>query len=162
MAILKAHPSLQISRGRLRATKPAWDKVLQAGFACAAEQHRYFQQYRYSAQSGESFRLPIVFGETDDGRVAFCTLFARDEMTFVEIQSDGDLKKRLNMAKAIYGLSAAQLNLAARIVGGDSLIAAAKNLGISINTVRTHLTRIYAKTGANSQTALVRILLSVG
>ncbi|EBA12578.1 nuclear transport factor 2 family protein [Roseobacter sp. CCS2] len=162
LASLKAHPSLQISNGRLRAAKPDWDKLLQAGFACAAEQHRYFQQYRYSAQSGQTFRLPIVLGETDTGGVAFCTLFVRDEMTFVETQSDGDLANRLAMAKAIYGLSDGQLALAACIVSGDNLSAAADNLGISINTVRTHLSRIYDKTGVNAQTALVRILLSVG
>ncbi len=162
MAVLKANPALQISHGRLRAAKPAWDKMLQAGIACAAEQHRYFQQYRHSAQSGQNFRLPIVLGETDAGSVAFCTLFVRDEMTFVEIQSDADLRKRLNMAKAIYGLSAGQLSLAARIVAGDNLAEAADHLGISVNTVRTHLSRVYAKTGVNSQTALVRVLLSVG
>ncbi|PJI92510.1 DNA-binding CsgD family transcriptional regulator [Yoonia maricola] len=162
LASLKAHPCLQISNGRLRALSPAWDKLLQAGLNCAAEQHRYFQQYCYSTQRGQTFRLPIVLGETDAGGVAFCTLFVRDEMTFVEMQSDGDLTNRLTMAQAIYGLSDGQLALAARIVSGDSLTAAADSLGISINTVRTHLSRIYAKTGVNAQTALVRILLSVG
>lgn len=162
LAVLKGHPGLQISNGRLRATKPDWDKVLQSGIACAAQQHRYFQQYRYAKQSGQSFRLPIVLGETDEGGVAFCTLFARDEMTFVQMQGDRDLSERLNVAKAIYGLSDGQLSLALRIVSGDSLGAAADSLGISINTVRTHLSRIYAKTGVSSQTALVRVLLSVG
>ena len=159
---LAAHPGLQISNGILRGAKPAWDKVLQDGIKCAAEQHKYFQHYRYQTQSGRDFRLPLVLGETDTGGVATCTLFVRDEMTFVDLQSDQTLNDRLMVAKAIFGLSDGQLGLARKITQGDSLTTAAQDLGISINTARTHLSRIYDKTGVNSQTALVRTLLSVG
>ncbi|WP_419913724.1 nuclear transport factor 2 family protein [Hoeflea sp.] len=159
---LVCHPGLQISNNRLRATKPAWDKVLQAGLECAAEQHGYFQHYRYMTESGRNFRLPIVLGETDEGGVAVCVLFVRDGLTFVETQNDGDIDARLSVAKIVYGLSEGQMSLAHRIVCGDNLTTASETLGISINTARTHLSRIYAKTGINSQTALVRTLLSVG
>lgn len=159
---LDSHMGLQISNNRLRATRPAWDKVLQAGLECAAEQHGYFQHYRYMAESGRNFRLPIVLGETDEGSVVVCVLFVRDGLTFVETESDGDINARLSVATTIFGLSEGQMLLARRIVHGDNLIAAAKALGISKNTVRTHLSRIYEKTGINSQTALVRTLLSVG
>jgi len=161
-AQLESHPGLQISNNRLRATRPAWDKVLQAGLKCAAEQHGYFQNYRYTAERGQNFRLPIVLGETDDGGVAVCVLFVRDGMTFVETQKDGDVHARLGVARLIFGLSEGQMLLAQRIVSGDNLTAASGALGISINTARTHLSRIYVKTGVNSQTALVRTLLSVG
>ncbi len=83
-------------------------------------------------------------------------------MTFVETRVDGGLEERLGVAKAIYGLSGGQMSLARRIVNGDGLTAAAHALGISVNTARTHLSRIHVKMGVNSQTALVRALLSVG
>lgn len=159
---LESHPGLQISYNRLRATRPSWDKVLQAGLECAAEQHGYFQHYRYMVESGRNFRLPIVLGETDEGSVVVCVLFVRDGLTFVETENDGDINARLSVARTIFGLSEGQMLLAHRIVQGDNLIAASENLGISKNTVRTHLSRIYEKTGINSQTALVRTLLSVG
>lgn len=159
---LKTHPGLQISNNRLRATKPAWDKTLQASLECAAEQHGYFQHYRYMSESGRNFRLPVVLGEKDEGGVAVCVLFVRDGMTFIETQDDGDIDARLNVAKSVFGLSDGQMLLANRIVHGDNLTSASEALGISINTVRTHLSRIYEKTGINSQTALVRTLLSVG
>ena len=162
LAQLESHPGLQISNNRLRATKPDWDKILQSGLQCAAQQHGYFQYYRYTAESGSNFRLPIVLGETDDGSVAVCVLFVRDGLTFVETQSDGDVHARLNVARMVYGLSEGQMLLAQRIVSGDNLKTASKAIGISINTARTHLSRIYIKTGVNSQTALVRTLLSVG
>lgn len=159
---LESHPGLQISNNRLRASKPAWDKILQAGLKCAAEQHGYFQHYRYMAESGRNFRLPLVLGETDEGRVAVCVLFVRDGQTFVETQKDGDIDARLNVAKIVFGLSEGQMSLVHRIVSGDNLKTASDALGISVNTARTHLSRVYVKTGVNSQTALVRTLLSVG
>ncbi len=162
LAALKGHPGLQISNGHLRATRPSWDQILQDGLRCAAEQHSYFQQYRHQVRSGEAFRLPVVLGETDAGEVVVCTLFARDEMTFVDFQNDQDIAARLAVAKVIFGLSNGQLALAQRIVNGESLTHAAAALGISINTARTHLSRIYDKTGVNAQTALVRTLLSIG
>ena len=62
----------------------------------------------------------------------------------------------------IFDLSEAQSRLAGQILDGRSLPEAAAELGISVNTARTHLQRIYAKAGVNSQPALVRVLLSVG
>lgn len=159
--MLKKHPGLQISQGRLRASKPAWDKKLQQGLASASELHGYFQQQRFASLNGHHFRLPVVLGE-DDGGVIVCTLFVRDDMTFVEIQDDETQSDRMIVARAIYGLSDGQMALAQQIVRGESLTTAAGQLGISVNTARTHLSRIYAKTGVNSQTALVRTLLSVG
>jgi len=161
-AQLQNHPGLTISHNRLRARRPKWDATLQEGLAAAAERHGFFQHYRYTAEAGQNFRLPLVLGETDDGRVAVCVLFVRDGITFVETSDDGDLEARLEVGKLVFGLSDGQMGLARRIACGDNLTLAAEDLGISINTARTHLSRIYAKTGVNSQTALVRTLLSVG
>lgn len=159
---LGKNPALQISNNRLRGSKPAWDKMLQTGLKTAAEQHGYFQHYKYMMESGRNFRLPIVFGETEEGGVAYCVLFVRDGLTFVEPQFDVDIDERLSVAKSVFGLSEGQMQIAFRIVCGDSLTTASDTLGISVNTARTHLSRIYVKTGVNSQTALVRTLLSVG
>ena len=89
-------------------------------------------------------------------------LFVRDGQTFVETQKDGDIDARLSVAKVVFGLSEGQMLLVHRIVSGDNLKNASDALGVSVNTSRTHLSRIYVKTGVNSQTALVRTLLSVG
>ena len=35
-------------------------------------------------------------------------------------------------------------------------------MGISVNTAKTHLKRMFDKTGVHAQPALVRLLLSVG
>jgi DNA-binding CsgD family transcriptional regulator len=46
------------------------------------------------------------------------------------------------------------------IVQGQGLNQAAQHLGVSVNTVRTHLQRMFDRTGAHSQSALVGLLLS--
>lgn len=158
---LAEHPGLTISHGRLRATRPAWDRVLQEGLARAAVLHGFCQHYRFMADHGRQFRLPLVLGETAEGGLAICMLFVRDGMTFVDLQPGGDFDARLELAKAVYGLSEGQIALARHVVAGQSLTAAAKVLGISVNTARTHLARIFDKTGVQSQTALVRTLLSI-
>ncbi|MEM0930013.1 MAG: helix-turn-helix transcriptional regulator [Pseudomonadota bacterium] len=159
---IAGHRFLRISHGRLRASRPTWDKVLQAGLNSAAEHHGFCQHYRHTSRTGKSFRLPLVLGETDDGGLAICTLFVRDGRTLIDLSNGNDLDDRMAMARAIFGLSDAQVALAHHIVSGDSLTLAAEFLGISINTARTHLSRVFEKTGVNSQTALVRTLLSIG
>ena len=57
-------------------------------------------------------------------------------------------------------LSPAEAGLAARLVGGLSLSQAADALGITQNTARTHLKRVFSKTGAQRQADLVRRVLT--
>jgi DNA-binding CsgD family transcriptional regulator len=59
-------------------------------------------------------------------------------------------------------LSPAEAGLASRLVAGLSLGQAAKAIGISDNTARTHLKHIFAKTGAKRQSDLVRRALTYG
>jgi DNA-binding CsgD family transcriptional regulator len=59
----------------------------------------------------------------------------------------------------IYGLTKAEARLAAEIVAGKSPEEAADKLCVSIKTVRTHLHRIFMKTGTTRQSQLVAQLL---
>lgn len=151
-----------ISAGRLRARRPEWDKMLQGALLRAEQLQSYFAQHRFLTETGNSFRYPIVLGEDDDGNVIWCALSVRDGRTYVDFDLDAILERKLMGAKVIFGLSDSQLLLAKQISSGRSLTDSAEALGITINTARTHLSRIYDKTGVNSQTALVRLLLSVG
>jgi DNA-binding CsgD family transcriptional regulator len=60
--------------------------------------------------------------------------------------------------RAIFGLTAAEARVAALVGSGLSSPQAAAKLGLSLATVKTHLTRCYDKTGVRSQTELVRLL----
>ncbi|MFC4350608.1 helix-turn-helix transcriptional regulator [Fodinicurvata halophila] len=57
-----------------------------------------------------------------------------------------------------FDLTPAEATLALEILKGDGRKAAADRLGISPSTVRTHLMRVFAKTGVQRQAELVRLL----
>ena len=59
-------------------------------------------------------------------------------------------------------MSPSEAGLAARLVGGMSLRQAAAALGIRDNTARSHLKHVFAKTGAQRQSDLVRRVLTYG
>jgi DNA-binding CsgD family transcriptional regulator/PAS domain-containing protein len=61
-----------------------------------------------------------------------------------------------------FGLTRAQAALALEILHGDGIQAAAERLSITRATARTHLARIFEKTGTQRQSELVRVLLSMG
>lgn len=62
----------------------------------------------------------------------------------------------------LFQLTAAETAFACEIAKCDGVQAAAERLGISPATARTHLARIFHKTGTNRQAALVRLLLAAG
>ena len=57
-----------------------------------------------------------------------------------------------------YGLTDAEARFAEEILKGDGKRAAAERCGISYSTARSHLSRIFEKTGVHRQAALVRLL----
>ncbi|BAT57523.1 bacterial regulatory proteins, luxR family [Variibacter gotjawalensis] len=59
--------------------------------------------------------------------------------------------------KQAFGLTAAEARVALLVAGGLSGPSAAKVLGISPATVKTHLARIFDKTGTHSQVGLARL-----
>ena len=59
-----------------------------------------------------------------------------------------------------YGFTKAQARIADALYSGISVSQAAKELNISVNTVRTHLRNIYAKVGVKTQTELLGLLTS--
>lgn len=64
------------------------------------------------------------------------------------------------MLKTFYGLTNAEQRLLRLILRGYRLNDASKELGVTSNTIRTHMKRIYAKTGAECQVDLVRLFLN--
>ena len=60
-----------------------------------------------------------------------------------------------------FALSPAQVALSERLASGHDLASAAADLGVSVNTVRTQVRRMFEKTGTHSQTGLVSLLLSM-
>ena len=159
---LKDHPYLTISAGRVRAHRRDWDRALQQAFDQAGRHHGFFETHRFASEMGGPAHYPVILGQTDDGGVAVVHFSIRDCLTYVWIDVDQLLDRRLGYARTVFALSEGQIKVARQIALGQSLKGSAENLGISVNTARTHLSRLYEKTGVSTQAALVRLLLSVG
>jgi DNA-binding CsgD family transcriptional regulator len=59
-----------------------------------------------------------------------------------------------------YALTVAESRVAERLMQGETLVQVAERLGVSHNTARTHLQRIYHKTDTSHQGDLIRLLFS--
>ncbi|HYG61739.1 MAG TPA: helix-turn-helix transcriptional regulator [Thermoanaerobaculia bacterium] len=59
-----------------------------------------------------------------------------------------------------YGLTVAEEALTVHLAKGETLESAAEALEVSLNTARTHLKHIFAKTGVKRQSDLVRLVLT--
>ena len=61
-----------------------------------------------------------------------------------------------------YGLTPAEARVALATSSGLTIPETALQLGLSPNTIKTHLRKVFAKTGTNRQTELARLMASVG
>jgi DNA-binding CsgD family transcriptional regulator len=61
----------------------------------------------------------------------------------------------------LFQLSASAARVAEAYLRADSVKGAARQLGISVNTVKTHLANVYERTGCSRQSQLVRLLMSL-
>ncbi|MFH6785271.1 MULTISPECIES: helix-turn-helix transcriptional regulator [Methylobacterium] len=62
----------------------------------------------------------------------------------------------------VFGLTTAEARLAAILAGGAALDEAADQLGIAVETARSHIKAVFAKTGTGRQGALVALLGAPG
>jgi len=62
--------------------------------------------------------------------------------------------------RGLFGLTAAEAVVAAALADGKVVEGLATELGVTLNTVRTHLKNVFAKTGTTRQAQLVALILS--
>jgi len=72
---------------------------------------------------------------------------------------DVDLPKSL--LRTLFGLTQSEAKIAVAVANGESLEQLAKTSGVKVSTVRTHLKKIFEKTGRVRQAELVRMLTKV-
>jgi DNA-binding CsgD family transcriptional regulator len=73
--------------------------------------------------------------------------------------SDLDRQNREKNLRRNFGLTPAEATFAAEILKGDGRKAAAQRCGVSDQTAKTYLSKIFWKTGTHRQAELVRVLL---
>jgi DNA-binding CsgD family transcriptional regulator len=152
IAAMLADDDIAVRNGRLRIRDGRTDARLQAAIRWAAAQDTNHMPYEGA--------VPIVM-EAGEGLPAkvWWVAFKGSRITF-SVADPHVAEARLDMAATIYRLSAAQKQVASLVAEGLTLNEIADRMGVTANTARTHLQRIFEKTGVRNQAALVRILLS--
>jgi DNA-binding CsgD family transcriptional regulator len=153
IAVLASDDDLVIRNGRLRIRDSKVDAQLQAAIKWAAALSAPMVPSRGS--------LPIVMQAGQDMPAKVWWVIAESGKILVSLGDSSQDEHRLEAAAIVFGLSPAQRTVAAHILAGRTLVEIAAAMGITANTARTHLDRIYDKTGVRTQPALVRALLSV-
>ena len=151
-AALASEDDLVIRGGKLHIRDSRADQKLQAAIRWAASKD--------STLIPEHGALPIVLEAGEGLPTKVWWVIAGSGSVYFSL---GDKKRdaqRLKAATVVYELSPAQEQVAALIVEGLSLAEIAARMKITPNTARTHLDRVFEKTGVRNQSALVRVLLS--
>jgi DNA-binding CsgD family transcriptional regulator len=98
------------------------------------------------------------FLPSDTGLFGLPSLFAPAAILSVS-RPDHLAGLRQDMLKSKYGLTRAEAKFSVELLDGGGREGVAKRLGISSATARTHLSRIFAKTGTTRQAELVALIL---
>ena len=65
-----------------------------------------------------------------------------------------------DLLRQFFGLTKTEASLAATLVQGLTLSESANARGVSVNTARTQIKEIFAKTGTHSQVELLRLIMT--
>ena len=108
--------------------------------------------------------IPILLQSGPDDCPSVCwvtTERSGSAAVIISINNLGLAQEKLDAASVVFGLSRTQQRLAELIASGYDVVASSGLLGVTVNTAKTHLQRIFDKTGVRSQAALIRTLLSI-
>ncbi len=140
-----------VSAGRLRLRQRALNARFSEMIAWAVAFDSQFMPRRGS--------LPLhLETETSVPRVVWISADLDSAIVFLEDRRPVD--DRITIASQAFRFSPAQTRLALAVCRGGNLKHYAANASISTNTARTHLKRMFEKTGVASQISLARLLLS--
>ena len=154
---ISEHPALIITGGRLRVRNRNHEAAFEEAITWAS------QTFKSSLLPGLSGRLSraVVVGESENATPLLCWLLIEDGKLLVSFDDEQRLKRKMTIAREVYGLTASQAQLVELLALGIDLKLVSQKLGVSINTVKTQLQRMFDKTGVRSQSALVAMLFSV-
>lgn len=163
-ALLIDGVELQTVGGSLRLARAYSDALLLGAVAaCAASGPRLLADHPIQIPCGATDAPLVAEIVPYRGRIARKMAMAAGSSAPAAVMILRDPAKRRNgriaMLRERYGLTPAEAALALEMLAGDGRAAAAARCGISINTARTHLMRIFGKMGVSRQTELIRLLL---
>ena len=159
---LKSFPALTVRHGILRTAARNLQGDLVEALRRAGKLIDYVRFREAERDPNAEVSFPVLLGEDDDGSLLICRALVAGSRIYVCFGDDERIASSIRHAAIIFELSEAQHRMAVLVAQGLSVGEAASEMGISINTARTHLRRMYDKTGARNHSALLRVFLAVG
>ncbi|MEP3278755.1 MAG: LuxR C-terminal-related transcriptional regulator [Stappiaceae bacterium] len=153
-SLLSVLPELVADNGRLKVRDRQRHEALQSAVLQLNQQN----VERICFIPKDKRVLPVALAEDDYGIPQYCWVTCKDDKILISFNDSGIVEQRISWARQVYSLSATQTSIVRLIIEGHDVSDTAQDLGISVNTVRTHLQRIYDKTGARSRHALVQAI----
>lgn len=154
---LGSHPALRKAGPRLHCVSKTDSSALRdVAHEMSAQS---IMDYRPSIDDPRGERTRSLLVEGDDGMAHVIWLSVRDQMLILHFNDEVAMARQLDEARRVFGLSEAQTRLAGFVLDGLDMPMAAERMGVGLSTVKTHLQRLFDKTGARSQAALAATLL---
>jgi DNA-binding CsgD family transcriptional regulator/PAS domain-containing protein len=156
-ALLRAADGLAVSRGILTASDRAASRRLEALLTQAAHPDGAAGTLRVPRPSGQSALALVAMPLR---RLTLDALLIPGQPAVLLCVSDPASHHHppATVLASIFGLTAAEAELAARLLAGFDLRAIAEETGRSINTIRNLLARVMEKTETSRQSELLRVL----
>jgi len=138
-SLMSGPNSLLIRNGHIRTRENRFDRQLQELIAGASQ--RVSTCCVHDAKAGEHLVLIAVRLSAPSDNMIGLTLE----------RADGDFPFHLADLPSAFGLTRTESRVAHNLVGGRTAEQTAEDLGVSLETIRTHIKRAYAKLGVSSR-----------
>lgn len=158
--ILRVNDALKVVDGRLTMRDPQLAKALAAAIRLdnkkiLSERGSGLPAKGSNGEKGMLYVLPLVSKNLKNR-------FKSAPMTAVFLTSEGSQNALPHDAlNVLYDLTPAEIRVCELLVAGDTPSEIAEKVGVAVSTIRTHLLRIFEKTGVNRQAELVRKISSL-
>jgi DNA-binding CsgD family transcriptional regulator/PAS domain-containing protein len=162
-SMLQGGSPIRSAKGVLQATVPSAAQELRAALALAAGNEASIGKTGLAIRlTAPDSSLPVAFAHVlplTGGD--FRTGLQPSAVAAVFIGAAVDAQEGAGMAAAAYGLTPAETRVLASLLAGLPLAEAATALGISRDTAKNHLNRIFQKTGVTRQADLMRLAMGL-
>ena len=161
-ALLDSGDLIRSDRGRLVATSPTAAAALAPAVRQAGENESEIGRRGFGIPARRADGAPCVLHVLPLQRGALRPGLAPNAAAAIFIAPAASPKLAPSEAlAALFDLTAAEVRVLSLLAAGMTLSAAARELGVRSSTVRTHLLRLFAKTGTHRQTDLIRLTTSL-
>lgn len=162
-AIVQKHPGLRLDGDTLRVHFPAeqreLDNLIAASLSGEADDRHLATGLRHPRRQHPL----MVMLSPADANTDNTTPWARQgEVILYLSDPESALSVPADILHSLYGLTPAEANVAILLANGLSLAGIAEQKGVGIETVRSQLKSVFAKTGVRKQSELIGLLLRAG